>query len=36
MGAPYAAQPKRLNFLAPDIVVGILNGRQPAVLTATN
>jgi site-specific DNA recombinase len=25
----------RLNFLVPDIVVAILNGRQPAVLTAT-
>ncbi len=35
MGAPYAAQLMRLNFLAPDIVVAILNGRQPAVLTAT-
>jgi site-specific DNA recombinase len=35
MGAPYAARLMRLNFLAPDIVVAILNGRQPAVLTAT-
>jgi site-specific DNA recombinase len=34
MGAPYAARLMRLNFLAPDIVVAILNGRQPAVLTA--
>ena len=24
----------RLNFLAPDIVVAILNGRQPVNLTA--
>jgi len=35
MGAPYAARLMRLNFLAPDIVVAILNGRQPAGLTAT-
>jgi site-specific DNA recombinase len=35
MGAPYAARLMRLNFLAPDIVVAILNGRQPAALTAT-
>ncbi len=35
IGAPYAARLMRLNFLAPDIVVAILNGRQPAVLTAT-
>ncbi len=34
MGAPYAARLMRLNFLAPDIVVVILNGRQPAFLTA--
>ena len=34
MGAPYAARLMRLNFLAPDIVVAILNGRQPAALTA--
>jgi hypothetical protein len=25
----------RVIFLAPDIVVAILNGRQPAVLTAS-
>jgi len=35
MGAPYATRLMRLNFLAPDIVVAILNGRQPAALTAT-
>jgi DNA invertase Pin-like site-specific DNA recombinase len=35
MGAPYAARLMRLNYLAPDIVVAILNGRQPASLTAT-
>jgi site-specific DNA recombinase len=34
MGAPYAARLMRLNFLAPDIVVAILNGRQPVNLTA--
>ena len=34
MGAPYAAKLMRLNFLAPDIVVAILNGRQPAALSA--
>jgi hypothetical protein len=34
MGAPYAARLIRLNFLAPDIVVAILNGRQPVNLTA--
>ena len=35
MGAPYAARLMRLNFLAPDVVIAILNGRQPAALTAT-
>ncbi len=34
MGAPYAARLMRLNYLAPDIVVAILGGRQPAGLTA--
>jgi hypothetical protein len=34
MGAPYAARLMRLNFLSPDIVMAILNGRQPAALTA--
>jgi hypothetical protein len=34
MGAPYAARLMRLNYLAPDIVVAILNGRQPVGLTA--
>ena len=33
MGAPYAARLMRLNYLAPDIVVAILNGRQPVGLT---
>jgi site-specific DNA recombinase len=35
MGAPYAARLMRLNYLAPDIVVTILNGRQPVGLTAS-
>ena len=35
MGAPYAARLMRLNFLAPEIVVAILNGRQPVALTAS-
>jgi site-specific DNA recombinase len=35
IGAPYAARLMRLNFLAPDVVIAILNGRQPAALTAT-
>ena len=34
MGAPYAARLMRLNFLAPDIVVAILSGRQPVGFTA--
>jgi site-specific DNA recombinase len=34
MGAPYAARLMRLNYLAPDIVVAILNGRQPMAFTA--
>ena len=34
MGAPYAARLMWLNFLAPGIVVAILNGRQPVNLTA--
>jgi hypothetical protein len=34
MGAPYAARLMRLNYLAPDIVVAILRGRQPVGLTA--
>ncbi len=34
MGAPYAARLMRLNYLAPDIVVAILNGRQPPAFTA--
>jgi site-specific DNA recombinase len=35
MGAPYATRLMRLNFLAPEIVVAILNGRQPIALTAS-
>ena len=35
MGAPYAARLMRLNFLAPAIVVAILNGRHPVALTAS-
>ncbi len=35
MGAPYAARLMRLNYFAPDIIVAILNGRQPLALTAT-
>jgi hypothetical protein len=34
MGGPYAARLIRLNCLAPDIVASILNGKQPADLTA--
>ena len=34
IGAPYAARLLRLNYLAPDIVIAILNGRQPVGLTA--
>jgi site-specific DNA recombinase len=34
MGGPYAARLTRLNCLAPDIVASILNGKQPADLTA--
>jgi hypothetical protein len=35
MRAPYAARLMRLNFLPPDIVVAILNGRQPVALNAS-
>ena len=35
IGAPYAARLMRLNFLAPDIVAAILNGRQPVALSAS-
>jgi hypothetical protein len=35
IGAPYATRLMRLNFLAPEIVVAILNGRQPVALTAS-
>ncbi|HEY6520394.1 MAG TPA: recombinase family protein [Roseiarcus sp.] len=35
VGAPYAARLMRLNYLAPDIVTAIFNGRQPAGLTAS-
>ncbi len=34
MGAPYAARLIRLNYLAPDIVAAILDGKQPVDLTA--
>jgi site-specific DNA recombinase len=34
MGGPYAARLIRLNYLAPDIVVAILDGKQPVDLTA--
>ena len=34
MGGPYAARLIRLNHLAPDIVAAILDGKQPASLTA--
>jgi site-specific DNA recombinase len=35
MGGPYAARLIRLNYLAPDIVAAILDGKQPVALTAT-
>jgi hypothetical protein len=35
MGAPYAARLIRLNYLAPDIVAAILDGKQPVALAAT-
>lgn len=35
MGGPYAARLIRLNYLAPDIVAAILNGKQPADLCAS-
>ena len=34
MGGPYAARVSRLNYLAPDIVSAILDGKQPVDLTA--
>ena len=34
MGGPYAARLIRLNYLAPDIVASILDGKQPVDLTA--
>ncbi len=34
MGGPYAARLIRLNYLAPDIVAAILDGKQPVDLTA--
>jgi site-specific DNA recombinase len=34
MGGPYAARLIRLNYLAPDIVAAILDGKQPVALTA--
>ncbi len=35
MGGPYAARLIRLNYLAPDIVAAVLDGKQHADLTAT-
>ena len=35
MGGPYAARLIRLNYLAPDIVAALLNGKQPVGLTAS-
>ncbi len=34
MGGTYAARLIRLNYLAPDIVAAILDGKQPVDLTA--
>ena len=34
MGGPYAARLTRLNYLAPNIVAAILDGKQPVDLTA--
>jgi site-specific DNA recombinase len=34
LGGPYAARLIRLNHLAPDIIAAILDGKQPADLTA--
>ncbi len=34
LGGPYAARLIRLNYLAPDIVAAILDGKQPVELTA--
>jgi len=34
MGGPYAARLIRLNYLAPDIVAAILDGKHPVDLTA--
>ena len=34
MGGPYAARVSRLNYLAPDIVAAILDGKHPVDLTA--
>ncbi|MGA9539953.1 MAG: recombinase family protein, partial [Methyloceanibacter sp.] len=34
VGSSYVSRLIRLSFLAPDIVTAILNGRQPASLTA--
>ncbi len=34
MGGPYAARVSRLNYLAPDIVAAILDGKHPVYLTA--
>jgi site-specific DNA recombinase len=34
MGGPYAARLIRLNYLAPDIVAAVLDGKQPVDFTA--
>jgi site-specific DNA recombinase len=34
IGGPYAARLIRLNYLAPDIIAAILDGKQPVDLTA--
>jgi site-specific DNA recombinase len=35
LGGPYAARLIRLNYLAPDIVAAILDGKRPVELTAS-
>ena len=35
LGGPYAARLIRLNYLAPDIIAAILDGKQPVDLTAS-
>ena len=36
LGGPYAARLIRLNYLAPNIVAAILDGKQPVDLTASS